>query len=463
MFKKILPVILIVLLLPLAGFGCKGISAEQAAATKPVTLEFWTVYDDVDALQALIDKYKADRPYLTVNLKQLRSDEFDSRLVNALAEDQGPDIISIQNKAVPYYQTKLASMPASVKDTTVSVTKNAIGGTDTAVNINTQVLPAPLDVNREYVQAVGKDVILDGKVYGLPLSLDNLALYYNKDLLDKAGIPEVPQTWQDFQAAVKKLTKFDKATGKIIQSGAALGTGNNIPGFDDLLYVLFRQSGLSFVSTNGYTAFNIVPSSGVGANGTPAMSVMDFFTDFSNPLRDTYTWNESMGNALDEFVNGELAFYFGYSFDYPTIKARAPQLNFEILPMLQLNPEQPVNVANYWVQAVTLKSKHQNEAWSLINYLAHSKATKDYLDQADRPSALRTYIGGQMDKPELAPFASQVLISESWYKGKNYTVASQALADMLHQWLLTPPDANRINEWRQSILDRAAARVNQTL
>lgn len=70
-----------------------------------------------------------------------------------------------------------------------------------------------------------------------------------------------------------------------------------------------------------------------------------------------------MDNALDKFVNGSVAFFFGYSYQTcQIIKARAPQLNFSILPMLQLNPEQPVNVANYWVQSVVDKSKHKNES-----------------------------------------------------------------------------------------------------
>jgi len=64
-----------------------------------------------------------------------------------------------------------------------------------------------------------------------------MALFYNKDLLDQAGVPEPPKNWEDFQKAVKKLTKFDKKSGKILQSGTSLGTGNNIAGFEDLLYI----------------------------------------------------------------------------------------------------------------------------------------------------------------------------------------------------------------------------------
>ena len=133
-----------------------------------------------------------------------------------------------------------------------------------------------------------------------------------------------------------------------------------------------------------------------------------------------------------------------------------------ILPMLQLNPEQPVNAANYWVQAVVDKSKNKNEAWGLLNFLGHSKATKDYLDQSGRPSALRTYIADQLNNNELFPFVSQVLISDSWYKGRDYDTTVKALGDMAHEWLLPAPQEGREEEWHQEVLNRAAAKFNQT-
>ena len=451
--------IALALFLTLAGLGCKGPSKQEVEATRPVTLEYWTVFDDVDALQAQIDKYRADRPYLTINLKQLRLDELYPRLLEALAEDKGPDIISLRNRWMRFYKPKLSAMPPAVSDAIVRVEKTTLG-TQTTVNSVNQILPTVNQIEKEYVQAVKSDVVMDGQIYGLPLSLDTVALYYNKDLLDRAGVAEPPKNWEEFQVAAKKLTKFDKKSGKILQSGAAVGTGNNIPGFEDLLYILFKQSNIDFVSKDGFATFH---SRAQGAPTAPGISVMNFYTDFANVTRDTYTWNEELENALDKFVNGSLAFFFGYSYHAPVIKARAPQLNVEILPMLQLNPEQPVNTANYWVQAVTDKSKHKNEAWALVNFLTHSKANKDYLDQALRPSALRAYISGQLDNVALYPFTSQVLVASSWYKGKDYDTAVKALADMAHEWLLPAPQAGQELNWKQEILNRAAAKFNQSL
>ncbi len=445
----------------LTGFGCKGLSGTEQAATKPITLEYWTVFDDVDALQKMIATYRSNRPYITVNLRQLRADEFYPRLLEALAEDRGPDIVSVSNRSMRALKTKLAPMPESVPDTTMVTTEGTIGSKTTITTV-ARPLPNALQVDREYVQTVKKDVVMDGKVYGLPLSLDTMALYYNKDLLDRAGVAEPPKTWEEFQAAVKKISKYDKDANKITQAGAAFGTGNNITASDDLIYLLFEQSGVSFISKTGnQPIFNLTAN----RNGeeTPAMTVMNFYTDFANPTRDTYTWNESMGPALDAFTSGSAAFFFGYSYHLPVIRARAPQLNVGVLPLLQLDPARPVNVANYYVDAVTLKSTKQSAAWAFINYLTHSSATETYLTETKRPTALRSNIKKQSEDPDLAPFVGQLLIADNWYRGQNYDSASRAIRDMIHEWLQAPPDPNRLLEWRQDILNRAAAKIQQTL
>lgn len=451
--KNVISFSLLAVLFLTAGFGCKGLSSAQQQATKPVTLEYWTVFDDVDVLQAEINSYRGLRSYLNVNIRQLRADELYPRLVEALAEDHGPDIISIQNRDLGKFLSKLSPMPESVQDTTVLVEKGKFSETVT-VNTITQPLVTPAQLDNEYIKVVKDDVLKDGKIYGLPLSIDMMAVYYNKDLLDRAGIAQPPANWEDFQEHVKKITKYDKKTGKIIQSGAAFGTGENVPGSDDLLYILYQQSNLAFVGGNGQAFFN---------QGGAAFDVMNFYTDYANPARDTYSWSADQGDALDAFVNGKVGFFFGYSYHYPIIKSRAPQLDFRILPMFQLNPDKPVNVASYWVQTVVSKSKHQNEAWGLINFLTHSKATKDYLDKTGRPTALRTYIADQKTKPELEPFVNQILIAKNWYRGRDYAAALKAVSDMIARWLQPIGDESRAQEIQAEILNQGAAKVNQTL
>jgi multiple sugar transport system substrate-binding protein len=459
LFKKITSFSVLLVFLVTLGLGCKQPDPATVIQSKTVTLEYWTVYDDVDELNKLIAEYTASRPYLHVNLKQIPVGEFHQRLVEALAEDKGPDIISVQNRALKEMKSKLAPMPASIPDTLV-FQKGGLTGPTQSVQSSVRTLVTPADVESQYVRAVHEDVVLNNAVYGLPLSIDTMAIFYNKDLLDRSGVAQVPITWKDFQDAVHKITKYD-SKGKIIQSGTALGTGTNVTGVDDLLAVLFQQNNAPFVDNQGQPVFNRTGEA-LDNDNSLVLRTLNFYTDFANPTRDSYSWNETMPQALDAFTNGSVGFFFGYSYHVPVIKAKAPQLNFGIIPLLQLHPENRVNVANYWVQAVTLKSLHQPEAWGLIDFLTHSAATKEYLDATGRPTALRLYIGDQNKKPDLAPFVPDLLIATSWYKGANYGGAVQALQSMVHEWLEPIPDNARIGDWRQAILDRAAAKIQQT-
>ena len=459
-YHKFLILFLVFAFLITGGLGCKGLSAQEKEAMKPINLEYWTVFDDVDQIRALINQYTLPRKYLKVTVRQLREDELYKRLVEQLAEDRGPDIISIHNRMLPAFRSKIATMPASVSDTVVFTVKKKLGS-ETKVQVSNINLPTPYQIDAEYVSAVKNDVVFNDQVYGLPLSVDTLALYYNKDLLDRSGVAQPPTNWSQFQAAVKKVTKFDPTGKTILQAGTALGTGSNIEAYDDLLYALFEQSNVGFTGSNGQAVFNYSP---IGSSEiSKSMSVVNFYTDFANPSKDTYSWDTNMGSALNAFTSGKLGFFFGYSYHNSLIKARAPQLNVRILPLLQLDSSRPVNVANYWVQSVVKKSKNQNEAWALINYLTHSEATKTYLDKTGRPSALRAYITGQQEKKELAPFVSQALVAKNWYRGRSYSSARSALNYMLNQWLKSPgANKEQVKHW-QELLDFAAAQINQSL
>lgn len=455
-FKKITLLSVVLSLMIVTGFGCKGaVTQEQAAAVKKVTLEYWTVYDDVGAINAAVKKFQTYRPYVTINVRQYKPEEIYERLVEALAEDKGPDIVSVPVRQLPFYKSKLATMPSSVKDAIMETKKTATGGTETVISLRTTVLPTVLNIEREFFQTVKKDAVIDGKIYGLPLSLDSLVIYYNKDILDRSGVPEPPKTWEEFQNAVRKTTKFNKDTGKISQSGVALGLAENINNFDDIFYVLLKQSGV----TLGSDGFAWTGSK----NENPLRNVLDFYTDFANPNRDTYSWNAEQEVALERFIKGGSAFFFGYNYHYNLIKSQGANLNFDILPLIQLNAENPVNVTNYSLQGVISKSKNQELAWNFINYLANLNV-KDYLDQTGRPTAKRAFLLEQKNKPELTPFVNDLLIVENWYRGNNYEAAKAALGLLFDDWIKTPVSDREqdAQKWQENAINRAMTKILQT-
>ncbi len=408
------------------GFGCKGLSQEQQAAVKPITLNYWTIFDDVNTLKQMADAYRQIRPYVTINIRQVRYEEFDNLFVNALADDVAPDIASIHVRSLKKYLTRLSPMPASVKVSKIEVKGQYSPETIITTEINT--MPTVTDLEKRYITTIKDDVKMsDGKIYGLPLAADTLAIYYNKEILDKAGIAEPPKTWEEFKDDVKKITKFNK-DGKIVQSAVALGGAGNIDNAPDILALLMMQNGVD-VTKDSYVSF----ADGLNSENTehPALEVLQFYTSFSRPTKDLYSWNEKMGNALEEFAAGKVAFYFGFAYDRARIVARGPQLPYDVVSVPQLST--PINVANYWVESVVKKSKKQNEAWDFIRFMSQPENIQKYTKATRQPSPLRSQVTEQSKDVALAPFASQILTAKNWYRGRDVDAANGALRSLIRQ------------------------------
>ncbi len=428
MKKKLISLFLIFIFLLTVGAGCKKPTMQESV--KPVTLNYWRVYDGRDDFAEIIAKYNAQHPYVTINYRKLRYDEYEEALLNAFAEDRGPDIFSIHNTWVRKYESKLEPMPAQTTMvfpvTQGSIKKEVVPEFRTSRSLTLR------DLRQGFVDVVYSDVVLNDKIYGLPLSVDTLAMYYNQDLFDQAGITDIPRYWnRDFQQMVKKLTKQD-LKGNILQSGVALGGGKNIERYSDILAVLMMQNGANMMSDAGQVLFQTIPSAFQGQSYNPGLMALRFYTDFANPIKEVYCWNNGLENSVDLFASGKLAIMFGYSYHLPTIKTKAPKLNFLVEPLPQIEGSvSPINVANYWVESVSKKSLYKNEAWDFIQFMTRADNVSTYLKKTKKPTALRALISTQRDDLEIGVFAEQVLTSKSWYRGKNPNLAENFLADMI--------------------------------
>ncbi len=457
MKKRILISLAMAMVLTISGFGCKGLSVQERSAVKSTTLNYWTIYNNVEELKKYAAEYKQIRPQVTINIRQVRYEEFDQLFTNALADDVGPDIVSMHVRWLHKNQGRLSPAPPSVQVPRL-IQKNKYTKEQEVV-IDTIALPRERDIRNEYVKTVHKDVVIDGSIYGLPLAVDSLALFYNQTLLDRAGIPEPPATWEEFVDAVQQTTRFN-ATLDIIQSGVALGTANNIDNFFDIVSLFMLQSGVTLTEENNVLF-------GVGVDRAPdrthpTIRALDFYTGFARATADRYSWNERMQNAFDEFVRGKSAFFLGFAYDYPRIKERAPQLDMRIATIPQLNPSSPSNVANYWVESVVKKSKYQNEAWDFVRFITSKEKVKEYTAATFRPSPYREQITEQQEDEQLGPFATQALFAENWYRGKEGDIAVETMKDMVTEFLRPGNDEQETLKKDKTTIINSAAKIQQT-
>lgn len=446
-----------------SGFGCKIDNAEVTEAMKPITLKYWRVWDGPDAFDGIIASYKQLHPFISIEYKKLRYDEFEKELIEALAEDRGPDMISIPNTWVKKYQSKISPLPEKIKMAypTVkgTIKKEVINEIREGKSIT------PKEIRDNYLDTVYDDIVikiedentkqLKEKIFCLPLSIDTLAMYYNKDLFNNAGIIDPPKYWnKDFQNNVKKLTKLDEKGG-VLQSGAALGGSANIERSSDILSILMMQNGAKMMEGNSV----LFAKSFENNKTNPGLEALAFYTDFGNPAKEVYGWNKDLNNSVDMFAQGNLAIMFGYAYHLPIIRAKAPKLNFSIAPLPQIEGSgEEINFANYWVETVMAKSKNTNEAWDFIQFAAKAENVKSFLEKTKKPTALRSLIEEEKEDFDIGVFAKQLLTAKSWYKGKDAGAMEKAFNDMIDEMLAADPEKDAKN-----IINRAASRVQQTI
>lgn len=471
MNKKLKNLLLIlIILLPFFTSGCLSWLLPpkpddyQKKKMQTIRLKYWRVYDGPDDFQDIIARYRRMHPNISIDYRKLRYDEFKQELLEAFATDRGPDIFSIHNTWVREYQEK--NMIKAMPSYTTMVFPKVQGGIKKEVIYETkkQSSITPTQLKRSYVDVVYDDVVINVRsgnkyqqqIFGLPLSMDTLAMYYNVDLFNNAGITSPPQYWnREFQQDIKKLTKQNNK-GEIIQAGVALGGSDNITRAFDILSVLMMQNGTDMMNGRSVT-FQQIPDGFKDRGYYPGVDAVRFYTDFANPAKEVYSWNDSLENSEDLFVNNKLAIMFGYSYMLPSIKARAPKLNLAItkLPQIEGNLKL-VNYANYWVEVVSNKSQYSEEAWDFLQYAAREENVKTYLNRTDKPTALRSLIDSQKDSETVGVFTQQSLTAESWYRGNDALSAEEIMLEIVKK---VNVGQSKIND----IINQAAQKIQQTI
>jgi ABC-type glycerol-3-phosphate transport system substrate-binding protein len=192
------------------------------------------------------------------------------------------------------------------------------------------------------------------------------------------------------------------------------------------------QNGTEMMNDGGQVTMHLSPEIYKDRRYYPGIEARRFYTDFANPAKDVYCWNETMESALDLFSQNRVGIMFGYSYSLPLIKEKAPKLNFSIAKMPQISGNPIINYANYWVESVYSRSPNIEVAWDLIQFMAaEEENVKLYLQKTKKPSALRTLRDQQLNDLEIGIFAEQALTAQSWYKGHDPKATEAILKEMI--------------------------------
>lgn len=349
------------------------------------TLPASGVQAELNAIQT-----SGNHSFSKVSYVQQDAANFDNNLANAIASGNGPDLIIINQEQILTELSKinLIQFSKQVPERTF--------------------LDTYLPEDNLYLTNSG--------TYGIPYVLDPLVLYYNKDILTTSGVPSPPSTWEGITGLAPTLTKISAAQS-IAQSTIAFGTYSNVTNARGILSLLFMQAGdpISQASNIG-TRSALSAQTGRSANGTtPAVSVVDFYTQFSDPARTVYTWNNSMYSDRQQFLSGNLAFYIGYASELPQLRAANPNLNFDMTAIPQpQTASQRVDYGLAYAFAIPKASHNASGALQTALALAAAKSVPVAAETFGMVPSQRALLDTAPSDPYSPVYYPMALISQGW-------------------------------------------------
>ncbi len=345
--------------------------------------------------QELMGGVLGSYPNGKVTYVQVPAAGYQSKLLAALAAGSGPDVFEVTNRSVPQWRSVIAPMPAAIAQSF-----------------------GQLQMSQLFPDVVAEDFTQGGQLFGLPLSIDTLAMVYNKDLFNAAGIAFPPKTWDDFDADAAKLRSVNPQ-GQITQAAAVIGGSSaTVPNAADLLSLLMLQNGAQ-MTDEARTAATFATANNAG------IAAFNFYLQFANAASPYYTWSDNIGKGLDSFVGGKAAIVFLYQSDLAALKQKAPFLNIGVAPMPQ--PTGATITINYprYAGFVAAKAGQSAAAWNLILYLGMTDGVEQaYLRATGAPPATRLAIQASASDPALSIFAAQALSARSWYEVNDTQIAN---------------------------------------
>jgi multiple sugar transport system substrate-binding protein len=317
--RKFNPTTVLALLILLSALTF-GVQAQDV-----VTIEYWqyTFEPRQLAMDMLIEQFEAENPDIdVVHNGDIAYDNFRDEIAASAPAGVGPDVVSLFYGWIP------AFVDAGY------------------------LIPLPQDeFPPDWIESTFSPMVAESKFQGeywaIPTAVRSLALFYNKDLFEAAGLdPEAPPTTtEEFLAMAQQLTQYD-GNGTGIENLVKMGYAPEMTGQAHHWFreVLIRQfGGVPYSPDNREVLWN-------SPEGCEAFKYLsDFETTYFTGSSDNFIYE----NATDAFINGDAALHIDGSFRIGTIANSNPDLNYGVAELPTGPNGEKHTFGSYWTHAIT--------------------------------------------------------------------------------------------------------------
>lgn len=357
--------------------------ANDENALPPLTI--WGTLP-TSALGSFLGANELKEAGLTLSYVEKDPATIQSELTESLAEGRAPDLVLFPHELIYREQNKLAAIPSTVI--------------------------SERDFKDAYIN--GAEIFLTGDgALGIPVVVDPLVMYWNRNMFSGKAIAAPPKFWDEFYALAPKFNERTES-GTLLKTAVALGETSNVAHFKEIVSALIMEAGNPIVERSASGAESVL-SENNGLPNPPGESALLFYTTFSNPVEPVYSWNKSFKNSRDAFVGEELGTYFGFASELPGIRARNPNLNFDVTMLPQVRGgKNTLTYGRIYAFVVPRGGKNVGAAMVGARILGGNQFDAMLSGVADLPPARRDLLSVPQQNAYRSVFYNSAVMSRVW-------------------------------------------------
>ncbi|MCR5291199.1 MAG: extracellular solute-binding protein [Treponema sp.] len=441
--KKLLAAITMTALV--AGIACANGAKDSAKDddTTPITLRMWT-HEDPNRQkleEAYAAEYMKQHPNVTIEYSVYPSTKIQDLISTAYAAKNAPSIWNLElQKAYPLLSQGLCAPidPAAI-------------GVKNEAEIKAMYMEHMLDPVTDTDGSIGGK---KGKIYGMPLELNNWCIYLNKKIFRDAGLdPEkdYPKTWEDMMKVCEKLTIRN---GDIV---TRRGFDFRYPDYLISWVPMVNQLGGRVVSADGKEAITNIDA---------WVKVLKYMQEFGPNKKNFGSPNYKAARKVFDTDSNEIAMSLSGLYQEARIKTANPAFydskEWMIIPFPVF--EGGKNLAacyyfQYYMVNSQIPEREQREAWRFVNFmLSHPE---EYLSKIALIQPRKSLIEGDLFKsmPYSKVFVDDLARAEVVYYGAASWQINQLIDEAIKGVMLNNEDpaaaAAKLKKNAQSVLDEA--------
>ncbi|MBM7568216.1 ABC transporter substrate-binding protein [Paenibacillus sacheonensis] len=316
-----------------------------SSADEQVTIDFWYPWGDAypsEFKKNVIDVFEREHPNIKVKMTYVEntgSTQASDKLLTAIAGGTPPDVALFDRFLVGSWAAR-----GYLEDLSSYVGTSGI-------------LPS------DYYAPAWKEVVYDGKVYGLPWRVDDRAMYYNKTMMQAAGLdPDRPP---------KTLDELDRMAEKMFRQ-------NEDGQYEQVGFVPWMNQAFFYVNAWNMGG-SLQNSAGELTPNAPAnVKALQWMAGYAKKydVARLTSFAEGLGQTgVNLFWTNKVGFVYDGNWILDDLAAVKPSFEWGVAPMPSAEGKPRITWSGGWSYVMPKGAQHPKEAWEFIRFVAHKEGT----------------------------------------------------------------------------------------